>query len=50
MQNKLNAIFGDQTTYFTNWFEAIDALPASTWGLFWLSDYDIKREEDKDKD
>lgn len=45
MQASLNTLYGDQTEYFGNWFEAIDKLPTSTWGVFWLSDYDIKREE-----
>jgi hypothetical protein len=40
---KLNEIFGKQTSYFTNWVEAIDKLPDSTWTMWWLSEYDIQR-------
>ena len=40
------SVSGSETTYFTNWLEVIDKLPSSTWGVFWLSDYDIKREEE----
>ena len=42
---KLNEIFKKRTSYFSNWVEAIDKLPDSTWTMWWLSEYDIQREE-----
>jgi len=44
-KTKLNEIFLKQTSYFSNWVDAIDKLPDSTWTMWWLSEYDIQREE-----
>ena len=44
-KKKLNEIYGKRTSYFSNWVEGIDNLPDSTWTMWWLSDYDIQREE-----
>lgn len=38
------------TTYFTEWREELMKLPESTWSMWWLSDYDIEREELDEKD
>ena len=39
-------MYGEETTYFTNWVEEIDKAPESFWSVFWLSQYDQKREEE----
>lgn len=43
---RLQGKYGENTTYFGDWLGEIDRLPGSTWGVFWLSDYDVKREEE----
>ena len=42
---RLDEIFGKRTSYFGHWVEGIEKLPDSTWTMWWLSDYDIQREE-----
>ncbi len=44
-RKRLDEIYGKRTSYFSNWVEGIDKLPDSTWTMWWLSDYDIQREE-----
>jgi hypothetical protein len=44
-RKSLNEIYGKRTSYFSSWVEGIDKLPDSTWTMWWLSEYDIQREE-----
>ena len=44
-RKRLDEIYGKRTSYFGSWVERIDKLPDSTWTMWWLSEYDIQREE-----
>jgi len=41
---------GKLTSYFADWRAEVMKLPESTWSMWWLSDYDIEREEQDEKD
>ena len=41
---------GDLTNYFKDWRNEVMKLPESTWSMWWLSDYDIEREEQDEKE
>lgn len=45
MQEALNKRAGSITTYYTEWRKQLLKLPESTWSMWWLSDYDIEREQ-----
>jgi hypothetical protein len=45
----LNSKAGALTTYYSDWRNEIQKLPESTWTMWWLSDYDIEREEIEEK-
>ncbi len=50
MQKLLNSKVGTLTTYYSDWRSEIPKLPESTWTMWWLSDYDIQREELEEKE
>jgi hypothetical protein len=50
IQIAINTRVGTLTTYFTEWRQELVKLPESTWSMWWLSDYDIEREELDDKE